>query len=399
MNEPIVVTGRGIVSAVGNSLEPFLQNCRLGYSGIRPLAMDEKFKFTHGAWIDQPDFSGIDDALLTLADPVAKYALLAARDAVSESGLDISNQPDRVAVIIGTGIGGVSTIDEGYYKLYKQGNKRVHPLTITRVMVCSAPSLVSMDSGANGPVYTVSSACSSANHAIGDTLRLLREGVIDAAITGGTEAPFSHGLLRCWEAMRVVSPDTCKPFSKDRKGLILGEGAGIIVLERESDAKARGATIYGRILGYAASADAMHITQPNPKTIISAIHKCLKDANLSTNDIDYINAHGTGTVLNEATEAEVIHAVYGSTASQLPISSTKGIHGHALGASGAMELIATLGGLQGNWIPVNANVSKEDIDPELNLNVITAPQDSKAQIALSHTFAFGGLNSILAVAP
>ena len=259
----------------------------------------------------------------------------------------------------------------------------------------AAASRISLETGVVGPTYTVSTACSSSNHAIGQAFWMVRSGAARMAIAGGSEAVFSLGFLKAWEAMRVVAPDTCRPFSRDRRGLILGEGGAMLVLEPLESAQARGATVYGEIVGFGMSSDAFHITQPSPDGAARAMRAALADAGLQPEDIDYINAHGTGTVANDATETAAIRKVFDAHADRLAVSSTKSMHGHALGAAGAIEAIATLLALRDGVLPPTANYSEPD--PACDLDVVAnAARPASVEFAVSNSFAFGGLNAVLA---
>ncbi len=330
-----------------------------------------------------------DPKLLSLLDPFAQYGLAAAREALRDAGLTIS--PERTAIVTGSGGGGQRTTDDGYVDLYARNQPRVNPLTIARVMASSAASQISMDFGIRGPVFTISTACASANHAIGQAVSLIQSGVADAAITGGSEAVFSFGFLKSWEAMRVVSPDTCRPFSKDRLGLILGEGAGMLVLEDLESAMGRGARIYAEVSGFGMSSDAHHITQPSPDGAALAMRSALASAGITPQQVGYINAHGTGTTANDATETTAIRSVFGD---KVLVSSTKSMHGHALGAAGGLEAVAAVLALHHGRIPPTANYREPD--PQCALDVV--PNESRphqAEYALSNSFAFGGLNAVV----
>jgi nodulation protein E len=262
-------------------------------------------------------------------------------------------------------------------------------------MANAGASHISMEFGISGPVYTISTACSSANHAIGQAFWMVRSGQVEAAITGGSESPFSFGLLKAWEAMRVVSSDTCRPFSKDRRGLILGEGAGMLVLEPMESAVARGTRIYGEIVGFGMSSDAGHITSPTLEGPIAAMRASLSDAQVTPQQISYINAHGTGTPGNDQTETRAIRQVFGAHAGRLAVSSTKSMHGHALGAAGALEAVATVMAMYEKTIPPTANFTTSD--PECDLDIVpNQARPAEVEFALSNSFAFGGLNAVLA---
>jgi nodulation protein E len=267
-------------------------------------------------------------------------------------------------------------------------------MTIPLTMANAGASQISLEYGITGPTYTVSTACSSANHAIGQAFWLVRNGVADRAVTGGSEAPFTFGLLKAWEAMRVISPDTCRPFSKDRRGMILGEGGGMLVLETREAAEARGAHIYGEVCGFGMSSDAHHITQPSAEGAARAMRAALADGGIGAAAIGYINAHGTGTLANDATETKAIRMAMGEHADQVKVSSTKSMHGHALGAAGAIEGAATVLALDRGLLPPTANFTAPD--PECDLDVIrNVAHRAEVEYALSNSFAFGGLNAVL----
>jgi nodulation protein E len=335
-----------------------------------------------------------DEKRIDFIDRFAQFAVVAAREAVNESGVKIAGAlASRTAIVTGSSAGGQATKDEGFYNLYAL-KQRVSPLTIPRVMGNAGASVISSEFGITGPVYTVSTACSSANHAIGQAFWMVRGGMVDLALAGGSEAPFSLGFLKSWEALRVVSPDTCRPFSRDRRGLILGEGAGMLVLELLDSARARGAPVWGEIVGFGMSSDAYHLTQPLAGGAAIAMRAALADACLAPEAIGYINAHGTGTTYNDATECEAIRDVFGAHAGKLLVSSTKSMHGHALGAAGALEAAATLAALRGGLIPPTANFTQPD--PACDLDVVPNHcRPAEVECALSNSFAFGGLNAVL----
>jgi nodulation protein E len=271
-----------------------------------------------------------------------------------------------------------------------------HPLTIPRMMVSAAVSHITMEHGIRGPAFTVASACASANHGIGTAFQMVRAGMVEAAVTGGTESVFTMGTLKAWDAMRILAPDTCRPFSRGRRGLVLGEGAGMMVLENFEHARARGAPILAEIVGLGMSADAGDIVLPSLEGAASAMRACLADAGLAPEEVGYINAHGTGTAMNDVTETRAIRAVFGAHADRLAVSSTKSLHGHALGAAGAIELAATLLAMAGGFIPPTANFLEADPDCDLDY-VPNVARNGAIGVALSNSFAFGGLNAVLAV--
>ncbi len=302
----------------------------------------------------------------------------------------------QAAAIIGTGCGGKQTDEETYTKLYKEQGKRVHPLTIPRGMPSAAASMVSQQIGIKGPVFSVTSACASGAHAIIQGRMMIQSGLVDIALVGGTDAPFTYGLLKAWEALRVVSNDTCRPFSSDRSGMVLGEGAGMLILESERHASRRGARIYAEFAGCGMSSDAGHITRPDIDGISRAITAALEDAALPTESVDYINAHGTGTVANDLAETQAINRVFGRHAGALAVSSTKSMHGHALGAASALELVATTLAVVNNRIPPTANFTGPGEGCDLDY-VPNLAREKQVDVALSNAFAFGGLNAVIAL--
>jgi nodulation protein E len=397
-NRRVAVTGMGVISALGENTAEFWQALIEGRSGIRPIqAVDRtQFRFQNGAVVQNYNPSKyFDEKDQSLLDRFAQFAVVAAREAVHDADVEwTTDLKERTAIVTGSCVGGQQTEDEGFVSLYKNGSPRVNPFTIPRIMGNGGASRISVEFGVVGPTYTVSTACSSANHAIGQAFWMVRSGMVDLALTGGSEAIFSMGFLKAWEAMRVVSPDTCRPFSKDRRGIILGEGGAMLVLEPLEAARARGATIYGELVGFGMSSDAFHITQPSPDGAARAMRSALCDGGLVAEQIGYINAHGTGTAANDATETASIRKVFGAHSDKLAVSSTKSMHGHALGAAGALEAVATLHALRRGILPPTANYMAAD--PACDLDVI--PNEARKQsveFGMSNSFAFGGLNAVL----
>ena len=395
MTRRVVVTGLGVLAAPGKNRVAFWEALQAGRSAIRPMTLVPagSLRFHNAAEVDDyhaTDF--MEEREADLLDRFAQFALIAAREAVTESGLPIVSE--KTGIVTGTAIGGQSSQDHEFQSLYAQGATRIHPLTIPRTMSNAATSAIAREFGIGGPCYTVSTACASATHAIGQAFWMVRNGVVDAAIADGAEAPFSLGFLKAWEAMRIVAPDTCRPFSRDRKGLILGEGAGMLVLEPLENAQARGAHICGEIAGFGMSSDAHHLTQPLAEGAARAMRAALQDAGVRTEAIGYINAHGTGTLANDATESQAIHQVFGAHAAALPVSSTKSMHGHALGAAGALEAAATLLALHEDLLPPTANFTEAAADCDLGV-IPNVARRVAVEWALSNSFAFGGLNAVL----
>jgi nodulation protein E len=396
----VAITGIGIISALGLNLEENWRSLREGRSGIRPIEGVDfhnlVLRFQNGAQVRGFDATkhfepGKEDYI----DRFAQFSVVAARDAMRDSGLELTPQlREQCAVVCGSAVGGQAAIEVGFEDLYVTDRGRVHPLTIPKTMSNAGASHISMDLKLSGPTYTVSTACSSANHAMGQAFRLVRDGDAELAVTGGSESMFTIGMLKAWEAMRVISPDTCRPFSKDRRGMILGEGGAMMIFEPYEAAKARGAKIYGEICGFGMSSDAHHLTQPTVEGPARAMRDSLRMAGFRPEQIGYINAHGTGTPGNDPVETRAIRTVFGPHANKLAVSSTKSMHGHALGAAGAIEAVATVMALQCGILPPTANFTVAD--PECDLDYI--PNQSRQQqveAALSNSFAFGGLNAVL----
>ena len=395
----VVVTGLGCISALGPTAREFWSALTSARSGIQPLQCVEpgRLRFSHAAEVQGFDpATHFEPRQLDLLDRFAQFALVAAREAVRDARLEWTPALcERTAVVCGSAIGGQVSQDAQYVDLYRRNRDRVHPLTIPRVMSSAGASHIAMEFGLTGPAFSISSACASASHAIGQALGILRGGQADVALAGGSEAPFSFANLKAWEALRVIAPDTCRPFSRDRKGMILGEGGAMLVLELLDAARARGARIYAELSGLGLSADAHHITQPTVAGPARAMRAALDDAGLAPEAIGYINAHGTGTPGNDATETRAIFEVFGPHARALAVSSTKSLHGHTLGAAGALEAVATVMALHHGVLPPTANFTAPD--PECDLDVVpNHAREARVEAALSNSFAFGGLNATLA---
>jgi nodulation protein E len=394
----VAITGAGAISALGRNVTEFAESLREGRGGIGQIESTgvASLRFQNGAEVKnyshQPYF---EDRRADFMDRFAQFAVIAAREAVQDAGVVWTPElRETSAIITGSCVGGQSTEDIGFVELYQKGHNRVHPLTIPKTMANAGASHISMEFGITGPAFTISTACSSAAHAIGQAFQMIAIGTSDLAITGGSEAPFSLGILKAWEAMRVVSPETCRPFSKDRRGMILGEGAAMFVLEPLEAAQARGARIHAELVGFGMSADACHITQPSIDGAARAMRAALRSAKLAPEQIGYINAHGTATVANDLMETAAIRQVFGAHADRLAISSTKSMHGHALGAAAALECLATAIALRDGVLPPTANFSEPD--PECDLDVIpNVARHQQVEYAMSNSFAFGGLNAVL----
>jgi nodulation protein E len=394
----VVITGMGVVSPVGCVLDEFWSALIDGRSGIRPIQgiPTERLTTLVAAQVlgydAQSQFGPKQTALL---DRFSQFAVSAARAAVRDAGLEIDEQLAlEIATIVGTGAGGHTTLDEAYFRLYAEGSPKVHPLIIPRMMVSAAASHISIDLGLKGPTYSVASACASGTHAIGQAFNMIRSGGVPVAITGGTEAYLTVGTIKAWEALRILSRDTCRPFSRTRSGLVLGEGAAILVLEERARAVARGAPIYAELRGFGMSADAADILSPDVDGASRAMRAALKDARANLEDIDYVNAHGTGTTLNDRTETTALRNVFSGHAEHFAVSSNKGVLAHGLGAAGALEAVATALTLRDQIAPPTANF--EEPDPECNLDIIpNVARRMTISAAISNSFAFGGLNAVL----
>ena len=394
-----MVTGAGVISSIGKDKETLWDNIVHCRPGIGPYTTVDStaIRFKNGAEVKDYDpavyFEPKD---LDMADRFAQFAIIAAREAVKQSGIEITPElQQRSAVICGTSIGGVVAQEKAYIDLYKEHKTRVHPLSIPRTMPNSAASLVSMEFGIHGPVFTISTACASSNHAIGNAFWLVRNGICDMALAGGSETPFTYTFLKSWEAIRVVAPDTCRPFSKDRQGMILGEGGAMLVLETLESAQARGATILAEIAGFGMSSDASHITKPDQLGAERALRMALTDGGIAPEEVDYINAHGTGTSVNDSMEIGAVKNVFGEHAYKLAISSTKSLHGHILGGTSAVEAVVTVLAIQHGVLPPTANFNEQDPDCDLDV-VPNASRPKDINVALSNSFAFGGLNAVVA---
>ncbi|HSP95935.1 MAG TPA: beta-ketoacyl-[acyl-carrier-protein] synthase family protein [Candidatus Dormibacteraeota bacterium] len=394
------IVGLGCVSALGLDVASFWAALRAGRSGIGPLRL-WRYDNRHIRVAAQlPEFDAaahFAPHLLPALDPFSQYALLAAREAVAGSGLERGEfASPRTAVIVGTGAGGSQTIAEAAYGFYAKHEQRTSPNIVPSLMPNAAASQVAIDLGAEGPTFSVCTACASGNHAVALGHMLLSAGAVDRVIAGGTEAVVHPASVRAWEALRVLSPDTCRPFSSGRNGIVLGDGAGIFVLEGAADARRRNARVFAEIAGYSMTADAGDLLRPDRARIGQTMAAAIEAAGLKPEDIGYINAHGTGTILNDITESEAIEDVFGDHARRLAVSSTKSMHGHALGAASALELVATALALADQTVPPTANWLGRDEKCRLDY-VPNEARPLRFRAALSNAFAFGGLNAVLAV--
>jgi len=396
----VVVTGIGVICAIGRNRAEFTRALREGRCGISHIDNVEKYdlRFENGCEIknfDAIDYMPAREA--DMLDRFAQFALIAAREAVAHSGIEWTPElRDTTAIVTGSCVGGKNTENQGFWDVYKMGRSRVHPMTIPKSMANAGASAISLAFGITGPAFTISTACASSAHAIGQAFTMVRSGMCDVAITGGSEATFSHGILKAWEAMRVVSPTVCRPFSRDRNGMILGEGAAMLIIENLDHASARGAAPLAEIAGFGMSSDAHHITQPSAEGAAKAMRFAMCDAHILPEQVGYINAHGTGTSVNDCTETGALHMAFGAHAPKLAISSTKAMHGHTLGAAGAIEAAATILSVNNGFLPPTIHFNEPD--PECDLDYIpNEARNGDVEYALSNSFAFGGLNAVLAL--
>lgn len=390
----VVITGIGTVNALAGDVPGTFAALREGRSGIGPLGFRDAERLTVriGAEVRDWDAGRFPASEMALYDRVTQYALVAGVEAVAMAGLPPDLGP-RGGVILGTAAGGIQTWEDSYRAVFAEGRNRVSPLVVPRLMHNAPASHLSIRHGLTGPVLAVSSACASANHAMGLALQQIRAGVADVMLTGGAEAMLCFGGVKAWEGLRVLAPDACRPFSLGRRGMVIGDGAGVLVFEAEAHARARGARVLAEVAGFAMTADAGDIVAPSGDGAARAIRAALQDAAMAASDVGYINAHGTGTLANDRAETAAIRAVFGGTPP--PVSSTKSMHGHAIGATGALEAVACLMALNEGILP--PTVGYETPDPECALDVVpNVARAARVEAVLSNAFAFGGLNAVLA---
>lgn len=391
----VVITGLGTVNALAQDVPGTFRAFREGRAGIGPLGFRDadRLSIRIGAevrdWQPEKRFSAKE---LPLYDRVTQYALVAGQEAMAMAGLAGDLGP-RGGVILGTAAGGIQTWEESYRAVFSEGKNRVSPLVVPRLMHNAPASHLSIRFGLQGPVLAVSSACASANHAMGLALQQIRAGAADVMLTGGAEAMLCFGGVKAWEGLRVLAPDACRPFSLGRRGMVIGDGAGVLVFEAEDHARARGAKVLAEVAGFGMTADAGDIVAPNVAGAVRAMRMALRDAGLEPGDVGYINAHGTGTLANDRAESAAVLNVFG--AAPPPVSSTKSMHGHAIGATGALEAIACVLALREGLLP--PTLGFEAADPDCPLDIVAhRARAARVEAALSNAFAFGGLNAVLA---
>ena len=396
----VVITGAGTINPLGRDVGATMEAMREGRSGIGPLKIRdvERLQIQIGGQVsDYDEAEYFNRQQIALYDRFTQFTLLAARQAIEQSGLKFTGKlADRSGVVLGTSGGGLNTQDENYRVVYETGKNRVHPFIVPKLMNNAAASHVSMEWNLRGPSFTVATACASSNHAMGQAFNMVRCGMAKVMLTGGSESMLCFGGIKAWEGLRVMSKDGCRPFSATRNGMVQGEGAGVYVFEEYEHAKARGADILCEVAGFAMSSDAADIVMPSKQGAARAIAGALKDGKIKKSSVGYVNAHGTGTAANDKTECAAVADVFGSHADQLMISSTKSMHGHLIGGTGAVELLACIMAVRDGIIPPTINY--EEPDPECALDVVpNVAREAKTKVALSNAFAFGGLNAVIAV--
>ena len=396
----VAITGAGTINALGVTVDQTLDAMREGRCGIGPLSFRdvERLSIQIGGQVN--DF--VPEAVfnrqqMVLFDRFTQFTLIAAKQAIAQSGLTFSGDLSATSgVVLGTAGGGVSTWDENYRTVYEEGKNRVHPFVVPKLMNNAAASHVSMEYNLKGPSFTVSTACASSNHAMAQAFSMVRSGMSKVMVTGGSESMLCFGGVKAWEGLRVMSKDACRPFSANRNGMVQGEGAAIFVFEDLDHAKARGAEILAEVVGFAMSTDAADIVMPSKQGAARAMAGAMRDGGINPDEVGYINAHGTGTAANDKTECAAVADVFGHHADDLMISSTKSMHGHLIGGTGAVELLACIMAVRDGVIA--PTIGYEEFDPECALDVVpNTAREARVDVALSNAFAFGGLNAVLAL--
>jgi len=400
----VAVTGLGVVAPLGNSVEEFWGNLIAGRSGVRrlPSSIAQGLRSPIGASVQFDGKDYFEPPRLRMLDRVSQLALVAARQAIEDSRLNFdAERRERCGVFVGTGLGGAETTEEGYHTLYAQQSNRIKPYSVLNAMANAPAAWIGIDYGLNGPMLTYSTACSSSAVALGEAARRIQYGDADVMLAGGVEAPLVVGVLHAWDAMRTLAtedPDepsnSCRPFSATRTGLVLAEGAAFVVLEDWGHALARGAIIHAELAGYGLTSDVAHITRPTIEGQAKAMQSALLAANLAPEAVDYVNAHGTATLQNDAVETAAIKVVFGERAYAIPVSSTKSMHGHLLGAAGALEFVITALSLMRGIVPPTMHLDAPDRACDLDY-VSGHARTARLQVAMSNSFAFGGTNAVL----
>ena len=396
----VVITGAGTVNALGHDVPETLEAMREGRCGIGELDFQDvdRLAIKIGGQVRGFEAEGrYNRQQMSLYDRFTQFTLAAAKEAITQSGLSFAGEEAaKSGVILGTAAGGVSTWDQNYRLVYEEGKNRVHPFVVPKLMNNAAASHVSMEWNLKGPSFTVATACASSNHAMAQAFQMVRMGIAPVMITGGSESMLCFGGVKAWEGLRVMSKDACRPFSANRNGMVQGEGAGVFVFEDYEHARARGAETLCEVVGFAMSSDAADIVMPSKNGAARAMAGALADAKVNADQVGYINAHGTGTAANDKTECAAVADVFGPHADRLMISSTKSMHGHLIGGTGAVELLACIMALRDGVIA--PTIGYEEPDPECALDVVpNEARDAQVDVVLSNAFAFGGMNAVLAL--
>ena len=398
----VVITGSGTINALGTDVTETLLSMQEGKCGIGPLKFRDvdRLSIKIGAQIKgytETDYFNRHE--LVLYDRFTQFAILAARQAVNESGLIFDEELlENSGVLLGTAAGGMNTWEDNYRAVFQSGKNRVHPFVVPKLMNNAATSHVSMEFNLKGPSLTVSTACASSNHAIGLAFQMVRCGMVDVMIAGGSEAMLTFGGVKAWEGLRVMSKDACRPFSDNRSGMVQGEGAGIFILEKYENAISRGANILAEIVGFAMNSDASDIVVPSQQGAATSMRRALKDARMDINDVGYINAHGTGTRANDTNECAAITKVFGAQVKKLMVSSTKSMHGHLIGGTGAVELLACIMAIRDGIIAPTIGYEQKDTSCDIDV-VPNIARNAKVKGVVSNAFAFGGMNAVLVMRP
>ena len=396
----VVITGAGTINALGHDVAHTFEAMREGRCGIGPLDIpdvDRLLVKIAGQVRNYDEHEHFNRQQVALYDRFTQFTLLAARQAVAQSGLEFHGElADRSGVVLGTSGGGLTTQDENYRVVYEEGKNRVHPFIVPKLMNNAATSHLSIEFNLRGPSFTVATACASSNHAMGQAFQMIRSGMAPVMLTGGSESMLVFGGVKAWEGLRVMSKDGCRPFSANRNGMVQGEGAGVFVFEDYEHARKRGATILAEVIGFAMSSDASDIVMPSKQGAGRAITGAMRDARIDRSEVGYINAHGTGTAANDKTESAAVADAFGPHADKLMISSTKSMHGHLIGGTGAVELLACIMALKDGIIAPTINY--DEPDPECALDVVpNEAREANVDVVLTNAFAFGGLNAVLAL--
>ena len=392
----VAITGYGAISACGPSAADLWSSSVEGRSAVTEVKFErlKRQAVRQAAKLSDDFVASLTGYQPRFQDPVAAIAVAAADEAVKQAKLTEEDFGPRCGVIIGSGVGGATTIDTNYFRFMGAADVRLDPMSVPKTMANSPACWIAMRWKITGPSYCISTACSSANQSIGLGVQLIRAGIIDRCLVGGAEALLVNGMFAAWESLHVMSSTLCRPFSAQRNGIVLGEGAGVIVLESLDAAARRGAEVLAEVAGYGTTTDAVDLLRPDKDGVRNCMQLAVADAEIPLADIGYVNAHGTGTIANDINEAQALRDLFGSNFDDLRISSTKPIHGHALGATGALECIISICALQAQIAPPTINFAA--VDPKIAFEPVpNVAMRFSAPAVMSNTFAFGGINATL----